>query len=148
MPPSNPSSLSISDENKPQLDHIQADFVTSAVLGVAPHHNHKAGDVRRLNGVIPRMNITPNPLAQDPTADKVRFIHILLLWSLHMLLYPRLFIYLQFKYNIYLCIYKTTTNKKKPFRWLVGQNLKRFLPCLNSTPPSTQISVVIYSLFY
>ncbi|XP_046867433.1 interference hedgehog isoform X2 [Drosophila willistoni] len=57
------------DENKPQLDHIQADFVTSAVLGVAPHH-HKAGDVRRLNGVIPRMNITPNPLAasQDPAS--------------------------------------------------------------------------------
>lgn len=69
-----PLSLSLSpvtDENKPQLDHIQADFVTSAVLGVAPHHNHKSGDVRRLNGVIPRMNITPNPLAQDPTADKV-----------------------------------------------------------------------------
>ncbi|KAH8387839.1 hypothetical protein KR093_009855 [Drosophila rubida] len=60
------------DENKPQLDHIQADFVSSGVLGVAPHHNHKAGDVRRLNGVIPRMNITPNPLAQDPTADKNR----------------------------------------------------------------------------
>ncbi|XP_030246107.1 interference hedgehog isoform X3 [Drosophila navojoa] len=64
------------DENKPQLDHIQADFVTSAVLGVAPHHNHnhghghKPGDLRRLNGVIPRMNITPNPLAQDPAADK------------------------------------------------------------------------------
>ncbi|XP_030246105.1 general transcriptional corepressor CYC8 isoform X1 [Drosophila navojoa] len=66
------------DENKPQLDHIQADFVTSAVLGVAPHHNHnhghghKPGDLRRLNGVIPRMNITPNPLAQDPAADKNR----------------------------------------------------------------------------
>ncbi|XP_030377959.1 interference hedgehog [Scaptodrosophila lebanonensis] len=56
------------DENKPQLDHIQADFVTSAVLGVSPHH--KVGDVRRLNGVIPRMNITPNPLAQDAAADK------------------------------------------------------------------------------
>ncbi|XP_060661795.1 uncharacterized protein LOC132795218 isoform X3 [Drosophila nasuta] len=66
------SNAPLEDENKPQLDHIQADFVSSAVLGVAPHHNHKAGDVRRLNGVIPRMNITPNPLAQDPTADKNR----------------------------------------------------------------------------
>ncbi|XP_054727076.1 interference hedgehog isoform X2 [Anastrepha obliqua] len=52
------------DENKPQLDHIQADFVTPSVLGVATHH--KSG--HRLNGVIPRMNITPNPLAQE--ADK------------------------------------------------------------------------------
>ncbi|XP_059223024.1 interference hedgehog-like isoform X2 [Stomoxys calcitrans] len=54
------------DENKPQLDHIQADFVTPQVqvLGVNNHHkgNH------RLNGVLPRMNITPNPLAQE--ADK------------------------------------------------------------------------------
>ncbi|XP_011183135.1 interference hedgehog isoform X1 [Zeugodacus cucurbitae] len=54
------------DEDKPQLDHIQADFVTPSVLGVAPHH--KSG--HRLNGVIPRMNITPNPLAQE--ADKNR----------------------------------------------------------------------------
>ncbi|XP_054727070.1 interference hedgehog isoform X1 [Anastrepha obliqua] len=54
------------DENKPQLDHIQADFVTPSVLGVATHH--KSG--HRLNGVIPRMNITPNPLAQE--ADKNR----------------------------------------------------------------------------
>ncbi|XP_036338791.1 interference hedgehog isoform X2 [Rhagoletis pomonella] len=52
------------DEDKPQLDHIQADFVTPSVLGVAAHH--KSG--HRLNGVIPRMNITPNPLAQE--ADK------------------------------------------------------------------------------
>ncbi|XP_019891234.2 interference hedgehog [Musca domestica] len=54
------------DENKPQLDHIQADFVSPQVqvLGVNNHHkgNH------RLNGVLPRMNITPNPLAQE--ADK------------------------------------------------------------------------------
>jgi len=57
------------DENKPQLEHIQADFVTSAVLGVGGHH--KSGDVRRLNGVIPRMNITPNPLAQETGSDKV-----------------------------------------------------------------------------
>ncbi|SPP89193.1 interference hedgehog isoform X2 [Drosophila guanche] len=57
------------DENKPQLDHIQADFVTSAVLGVGGHHK-SGGDVRRLNGVIPRMNITPNPLAQDAASDK------------------------------------------------------------------------------
>ncbi|EDX16939.1 interference hedgehog isoform X4 [Drosophila simulans] len=56
------------DENKPQLEHIQADFVTSAVLGVGGHH--KSGDVRRLNGVIPRMNITPNPLAQETASDK------------------------------------------------------------------------------
>ncbi|XP_017048111.1 interference hedgehog isoform X1 [Drosophila ficusphila] len=56
------------DENKPQLEHIQADFVTSAVLGVGGHH--KSGDVRRLNGVIPRMNITPNPLAQEAASDK------------------------------------------------------------------------------
>lgn len=56
------------DENKPQLEHIQADFVTSAVLGVGGHH--KSGDVRRLNGVIPRMNITPNPLAQETGSDK------------------------------------------------------------------------------
>ncbi|XP_034671847.1 interference hedgehog isoform X1 [Drosophila subobscura] len=59
------------DENKPQLDHIQADFVTSAVLGVGGHHK-SGGDVRRLNGVIPRMNITPNPLAQDAASDKNR----------------------------------------------------------------------------
>ncbi|XP_067635643.1 interference hedgehog isoform X3 [Eurosta solidaginis] len=52
------------DEDKPQLDHIQADFVTPSVLGVTTHH--KSG--HRLNGVIPRMNITPNPLAQE--ADK------------------------------------------------------------------------------
>ncbi|XP_017114201.1 interference hedgehog isoform X1 [Drosophila elegans] len=58
------------DENKPQLEHIQADFVTSAVLGVGGHH--KSGDVRRLNGVIPRMNITPNPLAQETASDKNR----------------------------------------------------------------------------
>ncbi|KAH8373161.1 hypothetical protein KR200_012039 [Drosophila serrata] len=59
------------DENKPQLEHIQADFVTSAVLGVGGHH--KSGDVRRLNGVIPRMNITPNPLAaQEAASDKNR----------------------------------------------------------------------------
>lgn len=55
------------DENKPQLDHIQSDFVSPQVqvLGVNNHHkgNH------RLNGVLPRMNITPNPLAQE--ADKV-----------------------------------------------------------------------------
>jgi len=51
------------------LEHIQADFVTSAVLGVGGHH--KSGDVRRLNGVIPRMNITPNPLAQETASDKV-----------------------------------------------------------------------------
>ncbi|EDW26023.1 GL14456 [Drosophila persimilis] len=57
------------DENKPQLEHIQADFVTSAVLGVGGHHK-SGGDVRRLNGVIPRMNITPNPLAQDTASDK------------------------------------------------------------------------------
>lgn len=44
---------------------MQADFVTPSVLGVASHH--KSG--HRLNGVIPRMNITPNPLAQE--ADKV-----------------------------------------------------------------------------
>ncbi|XP_073828097.1 brother of ihog isoform X2 [Musca autumnalis] len=54
------------DENKPQLDHIQADFGSPQVqvLGVNNHHkgNH------RLNGVLPRMNITPNPLAQE--ADK------------------------------------------------------------------------------
>ncbi|XP_067635642.1 interference hedgehog isoform X2 [Eurosta solidaginis] len=54
------------DEDKPQLDHIQADFVTPSVLGVTTHH--KSG--HRLNGVIPRMNITPNPLAQE--ADKNR----------------------------------------------------------------------------
>ncbi|KAH8289103.1 hypothetical protein KR054_000388 [Drosophila jambulina] len=54
------------DSNKPQLEHIQADFVTSAVLG---HHHHKSGDVRRLNGVIPRMNITPNPLASQETTN-------------------------------------------------------------------------------
>ncbi|XP_017136970.1 interference hedgehog isoform X1 [Drosophila miranda] len=59
------------DENKPQLEHIQADFVTSAVLGVGGHHK-SGGDVRRLNGVIPRMNITPNPLAQDTASDKNR----------------------------------------------------------------------------
>ncbi|XP_039497351.1 interference hedgehog isoform X1 [Drosophila santomea] len=58
------------DENKPQLEHIQADFVTSAVLGAGGHH--KSGDVRRLNGVIPRMNITPNPLAQETASDKNR----------------------------------------------------------------------------
>ncbi|KAH8420363.1 hypothetical protein KR009_009651 [Drosophila setifemur] len=58
------------EENKPQLEHIQADFVTSAVLGVGGHH--KTGDVRRLNGVIPRMNITPNPLAQEAASDKNR----------------------------------------------------------------------------
>ncbi|XP_061397752.1 interference hedgehog [Musca vetustissima] len=56
------------DENKPQLDHIQSDFVSPQVqvLGVNNHHkgNH------RLNGVLPRMNITPNPLAQE--ADKNR----------------------------------------------------------------------------
>ncbi|XP_033168509.1 interference hedgehog isoform X2 [Drosophila mauritiana] len=56
------------DENKPQLEHIQADFVTSAVLGVGGHH--KSGDVRRLNGVVPRMNITPNPMAQETASDK------------------------------------------------------------------------------
>ncbi|XP_065364606.1 interference hedgehog [Calliphora vicina] len=52
------------EENKPQLDHIQADFVAPQVMGVNNHHkaNH------RLNGVLPRMNITPNPLAQE--ADK------------------------------------------------------------------------------
>nr|XP_041630640.1 interference hedgehog isoform X2 [Drosophila kikkawai] len=62
------------DENKPQLEHIQADFVTSAVLGVGGHH--KSGDVRRLNGVIPRMNITPNPLAgQEATSDKSHVPH-------------------------------------------------------------------------
>lgn len=43
--------------------------MTSAVLGVGGHH--KSGDVRRLNGVIPRMNITPNPLAQEAASDKV-----------------------------------------------------------------------------
>ncbi|XP_017095082.2 interference hedgehog isoform X2 [Drosophila bipectinata] len=58
------------EENKPNLEHIQADFVTSAVLGVGGHH--KSGDVRRLNGVIPRMNITPNPLAQEAASDKNR----------------------------------------------------------------------------
>ncbi|XP_020802622.1 interference hedgehog isoform X2 [Drosophila serrata] len=62
------------DENKPQLEHIQADFVTSAVLGVGGHH--KSGDVRRLNGVIPRMNITPNPLAaQEAASDKSHVPH-------------------------------------------------------------------------
>ncbi|XP_044249756.1 interference hedgehog isoform X2 [Drosophila takahashii] len=61
------------DENKPQLEHIQADFVTSAVLGVGGHH--KSGDVRRLNGVIPRMNITPNPLAQETASDKTNGLH-------------------------------------------------------------------------
>ncbi|XP_046801983.1 interference hedgehog isoform X2 [Lucilia cuprina] len=53
------------EENKPQLDHIQADFVSPQVLGVNNHH--KANN-HRLNGVLPRMNITPNPLAQE--ADK------------------------------------------------------------------------------
>ncbi|XP_037935674.1 interference hedgehog isoform X2 [Teleopsis dalmanni] len=52
------------DEDKPQLDHLQADFVVPGVLGVNTHH--KSG--HRLNGVMPRMNITPNPLAQE--ADK------------------------------------------------------------------------------
>lgn len=101
----------LTDENKPQLDHIQADFVTSAVLGVVPHHNHKSGDVRRLNGVIPRMNITPNPLAQDPTADKVskavfQLCSIICYSSFH-------------RFHL--------SELQKHFRWLVGQNSKRFL---------------------
>uniref|UniRef100_A0ABK9NH39 Interference hedgehog n=1 Tax=Glossina morsitans morsitans TaxID=37546 RepID=A0ABK9NH39_GLOMM len=57
------------DQNKPQLDHMQADFVTPQVLSVSSHHkNGSSGS--RLNGVLPRMNITPNPLAQE--ADKNR----------------------------------------------------------------------------
>ncbi|XP_055840511.1 interference hedgehog [Episyrphus balteatus] len=48
------------DEDKPQLDTIQAEFVTSSVIGSQSHKpNH------RMNGVLPRMNITPNPLALD-----------------------------------------------------------------------------------
>ena len=63
--------LSLAEENKPQLDHIQADFVTPQVLGVNNHHKNTT---HRLNGVLPRMNITPNPLAQE--ADKVFEIRI------------------------------------------------------------------------
>lgn len=109
----------VTDENKPQLDHIQADFVTSAVLGVAPHHNHKSGDVRRLNGVIPRMNITPNPLAQDPTADKVSRA-VFQLCSIYILV-----CYSSFHRFHLLELQKQ--KQKKHFRWLVGQNSKRFL---------------------
>lgn len=57
------------DENKSQLDHIQTDFVTPQVLGVSAHHKNGSNG-HRLNGVLPRMNITPNPLAQDGS-DKV-----------------------------------------------------------------------------
>ncbi|XP_055909843.1 interference hedgehog [Eupeodes corollae] len=48
------------DEDKPQLDNIQAEFVTSSVIG---SQSHKPS--HRMNGVLPRMNITPNPLALD-----------------------------------------------------------------------------------
>lgn len=59
------------DENKSQLDHIQTDFVTPQVLGVSAHHKNGSNG-HRLNGVLPRMNITPNPLAQD-SSDKVGY---------------------------------------------------------------------------
>lgn len=59
-------------ENKAHPDHIQADtngFTVGSgggngrIIGSTGHKNH------RLNGVVPRMNITPNPLATD--GDKV-----------------------------------------------------------------------------
>jgi hypothetical protein len=61
-------------ENKSHPDHIQADsngFAGSngRVLGASPMHK-----TSRLNGVVSRMNITPNPLAQD--GDKVNYVMI------------------------------------------------------------------------
>ena len=60
-----------SNENKAHPDHIQADSngFTGTQSGngrVIGSPNHKTS---RLNGVVPRMNITPNPLAAD--GDKV-----------------------------------------------------------------------------
>lgn len=58
------------NENKAHPDHIQAGepngFVSSGGGGNA-RLSHKSG---RLNGVVPRMNITSNPLA-SPDGDKV-----------------------------------------------------------------------------
>lgn len=58
------------NENKAHPDHIQAGgepngFVSSA--GGNARLSHKSG---RLNGVVPRMNITSNPMA-SPDGDKV-----------------------------------------------------------------------------
>lgn len=57
------------NENKAHPDHIQAEpngfaGANGRVLISSPIHKSS-----RLNGVVPRMNITSNPLAQD--GDKV-----------------------------------------------------------------------------
>lgn len=56
------------NENKAHPDHIQADSNGFPVANGRIHSSpvHKTS---RLNGVVPRMNITPNPMAPD--GDKV-----------------------------------------------------------------------------
>lgn len=59
------------NENKAHPDHIQAETNGFPIGNITSNGriNSPVHKTSRLNGVVPRMNITPNPLAND--GDKV-----------------------------------------------------------------------------